>query len=53
MPYDGYFKILKRTSKYFTVFINNKSTVISVDPLKYSFSVTTDKVHLYPQLLLL
>ena len=44
-PYDGPFPVIKRTDKHFTIHMNNRDEVVSIDRLKPAYmdiSVTSD-----------
>lgn len=41
-PYDGPYRVLERSAKYFTVLVRNRSTTISLDRLKPCFLQSTD-----------
>ena len=36
-PYDGPYRILKRTDKHFTIAINNRNDTVSIDRLKPAY----------------
>ena len=41
-PYDGPFPVIKRTDKHFTIQINNREDIISIDRLKPAYMDTSD-----------
>lgn len=41
-PYDGPFKIIKKSSKHFTLSINGRDSVISIDRLKPAFNCISE-----------